>query len=163
MGLSLDRIVPCISETYATVTRPMRENRHGYVWEAMPSVDALGRVRLAALDAFLADYATGERQGRYRAEILPAFACADRPYGLALCAHFLFLYSGRLTAEFHLQAVLDRLQVADEARIFPLLALHGAASPHLDFVAEKLAATGHAVEISRVQYEFQRGGNQFKD
>lgn len=52
------------------------------------------------------------------------------------------------------------LRVAREVRVFPLLTLDGASSPHLHFVTEHLANHGFAVEVKRVSYEFQRGGNE---
>jgi hypothetical protein len=51
------------------------------------------------------------------------------------------------------------LRVAEEVRVFPLLTLDGVRSPHLDFVTEKLTNSGLVVEIERVAYEFQQGGN----
>ena len=44
--------------------------------------------------------------------------------------------------------------------IFPLLALGGQPSPHVEPVAAMLRARGHHVSIEAVPYEFQRGGNQ---
>ena len=41
--------------------------------------------------------------------------------------------------------------------MFPLLALGGAISPHLEGSIEWLRAAGHQVSIQRVNYEFQRG------
>lgn len=51
------------------------------------------------------------------------------------------------------------LRVAGEVRVFPLLTLEGVRSPHLDFVTEELTNGGLVVEIERVPYEFQQGGN----
>jgi hypothetical protein len=50
--------------------------------------------------------------------------------------------------------------VSREVRVFPLLMLNGATSPHLHFVNEHLANHGFGVEVKRVPYEFQRGGNE---
>jgi hypothetical protein len=52
------------------------------------------------------------------------------------------------------------LRVSREVRVFPLLTLNGATSPYLDFVIEKLSNHGFGVEVKRVAYEFQRGGNE---
>lgn len=48
-------------------------------------------------------------------------------FDIALSSHFLFFYSAQLSAEFHLQALREMLRVAREVRVFPLLALDGAA------------------------------------
>jgi len=52
------------------------------------------------------------------------------------------------------------LRVAREVRIFPLLALDGAISPYLSLVCEEFGSRGFDVQIVKVDYEFQRGGNQ---
>jgi hypothetical protein len=69
------------------------------------------------------------------------------------------LYSTHLSAEFHLHALQEMLRVSREVRVFPLLTLDGASSPHLHFVSEHLASDGFGVEVKRVPYKFQRGGN----
>ena len=148
-----------VAETYETVMAQMRENRDDYVWRAIPSVEALGRVRMSAMDAFLADYADGKSAGRYVAGELPSLPFDSGSFDIALSSHFLFLYSAHLSAEFHLQALLEMLRVAREVRVFPLLALDGRPSPYVPLVADSLAREGFGVEIRRVPYEFQRGGN----
>jgi hypothetical protein len=53
--------------------------------------------------------------------------------------------------------MLELCRVAKEVRVFPLLALGGAISAHLEGTVEMLRAAGHQVSIERVSYEFQRG------
>ncbi len=159
-GLEAGQIKCRIAETYPTVIAKLRENQGDYVWEAIPSIEDLGRIRMAAMVDFLADYDAGKREGRYIEGELPTLSLVNRQFDLALCSHFLFLYSGRHSAEFHLRSVLEMLRVAGEARIFPLLTLDGAPSPHLDFVVGQLAGLGFSVEFQQVPYEFQRGGNR---
>lgn len=85
----------------------------------------------------------------------------DAPkFDIALSSHFLFLYSAHLSAEFHLQALQEMLRVAREVRVFPLLALEGTLSPHLDIVSNQLASHAFNVEFQPVPYEFQRGGKE---
>jgi len=50
--------------------------------------------------------------------------------------------------------------VAKEVRVFPLLALGGLPSPFVDTCGGMLREMGYDVSIQRVDYEFQRGGNQ---
>ena len=91
---------------------------------------------------------------------LPALPFADRSFDLALCSHLLFLYSAQLDEAFHAAAALELCRVAAEVRIFPLLALGGRPSPHVEPVAATLRARGYHVSTEAVPYEFQRGGNQ---
>jgi hypothetical protein len=149
-----------ISETYETVMAQMRMNQTDYVWSTISSIDELGRVRMSAMDVFLADFDAGKKEGRYIAGDLPSLPFESGKFDIALSSHFLFLYSTHLSAEFHLQALQEMLRVSHEVRVFPLLTLDGASSPHLHFVTEHIAKHGFCVEVKRVPYEFQRGGNE---
>lgn len=149
-----------ISETYETVMTQMHRNHGDYVWGVIPSVEQLGSLRMSAMEIFLAGFETGKREDRYIPGELPSLPFASGEFDIALSSHFLFLYSTHLSAEFHLQALQEMLRVACEVRVFPLLTLDGAPSPHLHFVIEQLANHSFGVEIKRVPYEFQRGGNE---
>lgn len=149
-----------ISETYETVMAQMRKNQGDYVWGVVRSVEQLASIRMSAMDAFLADFEAGKDEGRYIPGELPSLPFESGEFDIALSSHFLFLYSAHLSAEFHLQALQEMLRVSREVRVFPLLALDGAISPHLDSVSEHLASHGFSVEVRRVHYEFQRGGNE---
>ena len=89
--------------------------------------------------------------------LLP-FAAGE--FDLAICSHFLFLYSEQIPLDIHQASLEELARVAEEVRIFPLLALGGAPSPYVEPVAERLEAMGLKVTIESVAYEFQRGGNQ---
>lgn len=149
-----------VSETYETVMAEMRENQSDYVWSVISSVEELGWVRMSAMEKFLADYDHGKNDGRYVAGELPSLPFANGTFDIALSSHFLFLYSTHLSVEFHLQSLQEILRVAREVRVFPLLTLDGAPSPHLSFVTERLSRCGFSVEVQRVPYEFQRGSNE---
>jgi hypothetical protein len=149
-----------ISATYDTVLNQVRKNQDDFVWTVITSVEELGRVRMLAMDAFLSDYASGRNEGRYVAGELPSLPFDSGRFDLALSSHFLFLYSMHLSAEFHLQALLEMLRVANEIRVFPVLTLGGERSPYLTPVMGALATQGFCTEIRRVAYEFQRGGNE---
>ncbi len=149
-----------ITETYDTVMAQMRENQGDYVWNAIASVEELGCIRMRAMNTFLSDYGAGKGSGRYVAGSLPSLPFERLSFDLVLSSHFLFLYSIHLSAEFHLQALREMLRVAREVRVFPVLSLDGAASPHLTYVTTALADDGCTVELRRVSYEFQRGGNE---
>lgn len=150
-----------IDDTSAEVLAQARENAHEFVWDdAIPDVDALKRVRMAAMTTFLDDYEQGRREGRYVVAGLPCLPFADGAFDLALCSHFLFLYSRQHDAPFHLESLRELCRVAREVRVFPLLALGGQPSPHVAPVTTELQDRGFTVTIERVPYEFQRGGNE---
>ncbi len=149
-----------IAESYETVMSQMRKNQSDYVWGAISSVEELGRIRMSAMDTFLSDYETGKNNGRYIAGELPLLPFESGAFDIALSSHFLFLYSAHLSAGFHLQALREMLRVAREVRVFPLLTLDGKPSPHVTFIRESLESHGFCVEVRRVLYEFQRGGNE---
>jgi hypothetical protein len=85
---------------------------------------------------------------------------ADQSFDIALCSHFLFLYSDNFPLEFHRQAIEAMCRVADEARIFPILDYNANRSPFVDPLVGHLTQAGYRVAIETVDYEFQRGGNQ---
>jgi hypothetical protein len=72
----------------------------------------------------------------------------------------LFLYSEQLSADFHVRSVIEMARVAREVRIFPLLMLGNAPSPHVPLVRAELERRGFHHEVRRVPYEFQKGGNE---
>jgi len=156
----VEQIKSRIAETYETVMAQMRNNQNDYIWDVIPSIEALGEIRMSGMDSFLADFELGKQQGRYIAGELPALPFENEQFDIALSSHFLFLYSTHLSAEFHLQALQEMLRVASEVRIFPLLTLDGSISPYLSRVSEEFASRGFDVQIHKVAYEFQRGGNQ---
>ena len=112
------------------------------------------------MDRFLADFEAGPHEERYIAAELPALPFADGLFDLAVCSHFLFLYSEQLSEQFHVESLRNLMRAATEARIFPLLELGTRPSRHVDRVATTLRSEGYRVEIETVNYEFQRGGNQ---
>ncbi|MGE4561094.1 MAG: class I SAM-dependent methyltransferase [Desulfobulbus sp.] len=148
-----------IAATFGTVMAEMERNQADYVWEQIASVRELGRLRMEAMRIFLDDFEAGRKEGRYIAGELPAFPFADGSFDLALCSHFLLLYSDHFSAQFHRQAIEAMLRVAREVRIFPVLTLDGRPSPHLEGIVEYFSGLHYDVGLRRVGYEFQRGGN----
>jgi hypothetical protein len=149
-----------IAATCDLVLEQTRQNASTFVWDAIPSVEALGATRMATMTDFLNDYEDGKADGRYVDASLPALPFDDKAFDLALSSHFLFLYTTQLGGAFHLAALREMCRVATETRIFPLLALDGRRSPYVDHVAAELGASGYTITIERVPYEFQRGGNE---
>ncbi len=157
---SRDDIRERIRRTCTEVLEQTRKNAHEFIWTNIKSVEQLGRLRLAAMEEFLADYPQGLTEKRYVEGELPRLPFPDRSFDLALCSHLLFLYSEHLSEDFHVESIQELCRVAGETRVFPLLELGSRKSRHVPAVRTRLAAAGYAVSIETVPYEFQRGGNQ---
>jgi len=150
-----------IAATAPQVIEQTRRNADEFVWGPLfASVDDLGAQRQRAMAEFLADYDAGKAAGRYVDASLPALPFASASFALALCSHFLFLYSLQLEAAFHRAAVIEMARIAAEVRVFPLLALGATPSPHVEPCAAALRECGLEVTIEPVDYELQRGGNR---
>ncbi|MEW6520428.1 MAG: SAM-dependent methyltransferase [Thermodesulfobacteriota bacterium] len=156
----VEQIRERIAATFPRVLEQTAKNSAEFRWDVISSVAELGRVRLAAMTEFLRDFEQGRAAGRYVAGALPTLPWQNRDFGLALCSHLLFLYSGQLSEEFHVAAIRELCRVAHEARIFPLLELGARKSRHLDRVMAKLEQERYQLAINKVAYEFQKGGNE---
>ena len=108
---------------------------------------------------FLADYEQGRKEGRYIPAELPNLPFAPLSFDLALCSHFLFLYSDSLSQAFHQRALDELCRVAFEVRIFPIVTYNAEPSALVAPIVDHLNETGRIVSIEEVPYEFQRGGN----
>lgn len=115
---------------------------------------------MGAMRDFLADYPQGKSAGRYIPGELPKLPFPDGAFDLALCSHFLFLYSDHYDCAFHLRSLRELCRVAREVRVFPVLELGSVRSRHVAAVASELSAEGYRGSIERVSYEFQKGGNE---
>lgn len=138
----------------------VKSTPNDWVWSYHRSPDHLKENRVNVLRRFGADYDKGKAEGRYIIGKLPILDFEDRKFQLALCSHFLFLYSDRLSYEFHSASVLEMLRVASEVRIFPLLTLMLERSPYVQPLIENLKSKGFVVSVEKVGYELQRGGNE---
>jgi Methyltransferase domain len=134
-------------------------NSGQFVWDTIQSVEELGSTRMYAMQAFLDDYDLGKRQGRYVDAELPSLTFPDKSFDLAVCSHFLFLYTQHLSKAYHRSAIRELCRVASEVRIFPLLALDGSTSLYFANIVDDLR-TSWNVSLETVPYEFQRSGNQ---
>jgi hypothetical protein len=159
-GANTRQIRQRIEATFDEMLDQTRRNADEFVWDTITSVDELAALRTSAMEAFLADYDEGRTAGRYIEGELPALPFPDQSFDLAVCSHFLFLYSDQLGEAFHLDAVHELRRVSREVRIFPLLALGSRPSPYVETIAATVQMSGGDVSIEAVQYEFQRGGNQ---
>jgi hypothetical protein len=148
-----------IAVTYDKMLEQAHRNSHQFVWDTIQSVEEVGSIRMQAMQAFLDDYDLGKRQGRYVDAELPSLTFSDKSFDLAVCSHFLFLYTQHLSEAFHRSAIRELCRVASEVRIFPLLALDGRTSPYVANIVDDLSSSWN-VSLETVPYEFQRGANQ---
>lgn len=149
-----------IDATRETMISNARARKDEFVRDDIESPDLLGEIRMAAMRRFLADFPQGFKEGRYVVDELPDLGFTDGQFDLALCSAFLFTYSEQLSLEFHIASIEEMCRVARKARIFPLLKAYGGKSPLLQPVMKALRERGYRVEIRRVPYEFQCGGNE---
>jgi hypothetical protein len=143
-----------------TIIEQVRNTPNNWVWSYHKSPEDLRANREKAIALFLEDYDRGKIEGRYLNAGLPKLDFQDKQFQLALCSHFLFLYSEHLSFEFHLESIRELCRIAEEVRIFPLLNLAQARSPYIDEVCSILVKEGISSEIIQVDYELQKGGNQ---
>lgn len=148
-----------INETKDIVVEQMKNNLDNFVWTSIKNVQELEQIRLSAMNNFLQDFEKGKENGRYFNHELPNRTdFKTNSFDLALSSHFLVLYS-QLGLEFHIESVKEMLRVASEIRIFPLLNLDAKKSEVLDGLIEYFK-TDYSVSIEKVDYEFQKNGNE---
>lgn len=155
-----DQLQKRITKTYDKVMEETYKNQDNFVWDVIKSPEDLGRVRMDAMQEFLADYEKGRQEGRYLTESLPTLSFKDKGFDLALCSHFLFLYTEQLSLELHRGSIAEMCRVANEVRIFPLIDLDLKKSGYVDIISSEFSKAGYTVEINTVPYEFQKGGNE---
>ncbi len=149
-----------ISETYDDVINQTSKNREKFVWKNIKSVEELGEIRISSMRKFLDDFECGLRENRYISLEMPNLPFSDNQFDLSLSSHFLFLYSDNLNYDFHLKSIREMLRVSGEVRIFPIMDLNANISPYVDDIQNELKRDGVESEIIRVNYEFQRNGNE---
>ena len=118
-----------IDATFDVLVANARASREEFVWRDFTSPDHLGDVRLAVMQRFLADFPQGLESGRYRAKSLPHLDFREGEFDLALCSHFLFTYTERLSVDFHVAAIGEMCRVAAEARLPAARGLRGTRHP----------------------------------
>ena len=143
-----------------SIIEQVRNTPDNWIWSYHKSPDDLRANRENAIAIFLEDYDHGKIAGRYLNAALPKLDFQAQQFQLALCSHFLFLYSEHLSFEFHLDSIRELCRIAEEVRIFPLLNLAQLRSPYIDEICSILAKEGISSEIIQVPYELQKGGNQ---
>lgn len=159
-AFSCKEIKKRIDETFTAVLEQTRLNQHEFVWTKIKTPGELGKIRMEAMELFLTDYEKGLAEKRYINASLPNLPFTDKSFDIALCSHFLFLYSEQLSEEFHINAINELCRIAAEVRIFPLLELGSKESRHLNNVVKIMQKSDINAEIKTVDYEFQKNGNK---
>ncbi|WP_026362534.1 hypothetical protein [Cycloclasticus pugetii] len=150
-----------IDTVYPQVMEQVANNTIDYVWKDIANVEAMGKIRMGAMQIFLNDYEHGKKSGRYVNSALPMLPFKDHAFELALCSHYLFLYSGHVDRAQHLLSMKELCRIATEVRVYPLLSLgDNQVSPHLKPVMTALKESGFEVSLSAVPYEFQKGASE---
>ena len=131
-----------------------------WVWSYHGSPEELRTSRIHTMKLFVQDFKTQRESDRYVVGELPVLPFENQQFDLALCSHFLFLYSDRFSADFHIASIREMLRVAKEVRIFPLLTLMREKSPHIESIQKTFTLNGYTVEICPVEYELYKGGDE---
>lgn len=63
------------------------------------------------MNEFLADYEQGKRQQRYLHASLPHLPFKNNQFDLALCSHYLFLYSEHVNLQQHINSMIELILV----------------------------------------------------
>lgn len=154
--LSKNDIEKRIKETFTEIIDETKANMDKFNWEQFGSIEGLGTIRMKSMKQFLNDYEEGKEEGRYIEASLPDLPFSDNSFDIILCSHFLLLYSKTLDLDFHIKAIDEMLRVGNEIRIFPVVDLNSNLSEHLEAIMKKYPNS----ELVKVNYEFQKGGNQ---
>jgi len=149
-----------ITQVYPEVMSQVAKNKADYIWTTIASVEDLGRVRMQAMACFLDDFEQGKVEGRYKQALLPELPFSNDEFELALCSHYLFLYSDHVDQAQHILSMLELCRVAKEVRVYPLLSLDGSRSIHLESVISQLIVKGLQVSLQTVSYQFQKGATE---
>jgi hypothetical protein len=157
-NLTKEEIRKRIAETYDDVLNQTWNNRVKFKWDVIRSVEELGKVRMEAMEIFPDSYEQGKKEDRFIPASLPVLPFREGEFDIALSSHFLFLYTDILSYDFHARSIREMLRVAAEVRIFPLLDINANKSPYVRGIADQLGS--ERIEVRKVDYEFQIGGNE---
>jgi len=152
-----DEIAKRIEETSEVVYQETELTKENYNWVVFKDTKDLCRVREETMQRFLEDYETGKAEGRYVDCALPDVPEVNGTFDLALCSHFLFLYSEQVSRDVHLGTADVLMKLAKEARFFPINDFYGNQSVYLSPVMELMKERGYHVSIEEVDYEFRKG------
>ncbi|GAA5070334.1 class I SAM-dependent methyltransferase [Nocardia iowensis] len=130
-----------------------------YRWDWYGGPGEHRAMRHAAAQRFGADLIAHPE--RYVATELPSLPFAENSFDLALSSHLLFTYADRLTADFHLAALLELARVcAGETRVYPLVDHLGHQLDDLvSYLRKELEDKGIRTSLRETSYEFHHGAH----
>lgn len=149
-----------INETYEIVLEETCKHKEYFIWKSIKDIDVLGKLRREAMQLFIEDFDKGLREKRYIPGELPYLNFQDSQFNIALCSHFLFLYSDNLSLDFHIQSIEEMLRIANEVRVFPILDVNLTTSKHYIPTVQHFQNKHLKVSEVLVGYEFQKRGNK---
>lgn len=148
-----------IMETKTTIIEQTQKNFENFVWKNIKDLQDLEQIRMEAMKMFLQDFDLGKAVDRYIAHQLPNKTPFENlTFELGLSSHFLLLYS-QLGLDFHIASIEEMLRVCEEVRIFPIVNLNSERSELLDQIINHFQ-NEYQPAIEKVNYEFQKGGNE---
>ncbi|TVY00451.1 class I SAM-dependent methyltransferase [Cohnella terricola] len=114
---------------------------NSYDWSFYGSPENHRRIRESSMDLFAEHFRNETTRSRYYAASLPNLPFEDDTFQLAVCSHFLFLYSDAFDKRFHAAAIAELLRVlrpGGELRIYPLITLKWEEPSFLNELLEEL-------------------------
>jgi hypothetical protein len=154
-----DEIRERINDVYPVIMAQLKKNKDDYIWSDARSPDELGDIRIQSMNIFLDDYTNNS--SRYIDASLPNLPFVDKEFDLALCSHFLFLYSNHIGQEEHTHSIKELCRVASEVRIYPLLSMEdNKRSKHIEHVINEMNKIGIESSFVSVKYCFQKGATE---
>jgi hypothetical protein len=156
---SKEQIKNKIDERYDEIVRKTEAHRDKFIWTTFRNVQELAESRMRAMNDFLSDYETGLNEKRYIYGALPDLPFENDEFDLVLSSHLLFFYSENLDFDFHIRSITEMLRLAREVRIFPIVDLNAEVSEHFETVCRYFSEKNIRIEETKVEYEFQKGGN----
>ena len=148
-----------IDELYPEIMKQMSNTTDNYIWKCIENIIDLGNIRMNAMSKFIQDFSSSPN-GRYINSSLPNLPFNNLQFDIALCSHYLFLYSDQVSEKQHLASIKELCRVAKEIRIYPLLDLNGTKSRHIEPVTSFLKEINRTVSFKQVNYEFQKGAKE---
>ncbi len=142
------------------IIKQIQESPDEWVWKFHASPEELKKHRRQVISQFSDDFESGQKERRYIVGELPSLSFKSDQFDLALCSHFLFLYSEQFDFEFHKKSIKEMLRISKEIRIFPLLDLGSHRSKYVAPLINFYEKQDCQVEVRKVNYELQRGGNE---
>ncbi|GAA5221642.1 hypothetical protein [Membranihabitans marinus] len=141
------------------VMEQVRNNTENFTWNNIKTPDELENLRVKSMSDFLNDFSKGKKEKRYIYHSLPEkLNFKEQTFDLGLSSHFLLLYP-KLGIDFHIQSINEMLRLCKEIRIFPILNLNAEKSEMLNDIIKHFGKN-YTVNIEKVKYEFQKGGNE---